>query len=167
MAEDNKVLKLVYTFFLGILLAFFIGIGVNTFYAPPKAPEFPVALNTYGKESQLTTEQIAIEKEYNQKSEQHNKDLKPYNRNVSIIVLAAAVILLVISILYENRIRIMADGVMLGGLFTLLYSLGRGVASEDSKYVFAVVSIGLAVVLYLGYHRFVREHPSTAKPSKT
>lgn len=160
MAEDNKVLKLVYTFFLGVMLAFFVGIGVNTFYTPPKAPEFPTSLNTYGKEPQLTNEQIAIQKEYDQKIDQHNKDLKPYNRNVSIITLAAAIILLVISILYENKIRIMADGVMLGGLFTLLYSLGRGVASEDSKYVFAMVSVGLAVVLYLGYHRFVREHKS-------
>lgn len=165
MTENNNVLKLVYTFFLGILLAFFIGLGINTFYAAPKSPEFPAVLSTYGKEPQMTNEQVAAQKVYDLSIEQHQKKLKPYNRNVSMIALAGAVILLVLSILYENKIRIIADGVMLGGLFTLLYSLGRGIASEDSKYMFAVVSVGLAVVLYLGYHRFVREHSPTKKSS--
>lgn len=44
---------------------------------------------------------------------------------------------------------------MLGGLFTLFYSIGRGFASEDSKYMFIMVSVGLLLVLFLGYHRFV------------
>jgi hypothetical protein len=70
--------------------------------------------------------------------------------------------------IFEDKIKIMADGVMLGGLFTLLYSLGRGFASESSKYVFAVTTMGLAIVLYLGYHRFVREqgHDSTVATGK-
>jgi hypothetical protein len=160
--DDNKVLKLVYTFFLGLLLAIFVGVGVNTFYPGPKAPEYPTSINTYGKEPDA--EQLAKQKEFDQKMEQHNKDSKPYNRNVSMLTLAAAVIFLAVSIMYEKRIKIIADGVMLGGLFTLLYSIGRGFASEDSKYVFIVVTVGLAIVLYLGYHRFVKDN--SAKSSK-
>lgn len=44
----------------------------------------------------------------------------------------------------------------MGGLFTLFYGLGRGFASEDSKYVFAVASLSLITVVYLGYRRFSR-----------
>ncbi|MFA5003759.1 MAG: hypothetical protein WC498_00565 [Candidatus Saccharimonadales bacterium] len=166
MKEDNKILKLVYTFFLGLLLAIFVGVGINTFYPGPKAPEFPIELNTYGKAPELTSEQIKIQKNWDQKAAQHNKDMRPYNRNVSILTLVSAVIFLVVSMIFEKRIKIIADGVMLGGLFTLLYSIGRGFASENSKYVFAVVSVGLVIVLYLGYHRFVREHGIVSKIAK-
>jgi hypothetical protein len=58
--------------------------------------------------------------------------------------------------LEKKKVEVISDGVMLGGLFTLLYSLGRGFASQDSKYSFISITVGLMVVLYLGYHRFVR-----------
>ena len=164
MKEDNKILKLVYTFFLGLLVAIFLGVGINTFYAGPKMPDYPIELNTYGKE--LSDQQLVVQRDWDNKMEQHNKDMRPYNRNVSIITLLGAVIFLTISMVYEKRIKIISDGVMLGGLFTLLYSLGRGFASENSKYVFLVVSVGLAIVLYLGYHRFVRDNQPAATASK-
>lgn len=165
MVDDNRILKLVYTFFLGLLVAIFIGVGINTFYPGPKAPVYPVELNTYGKDP--TSEELEKQRQWDKSMEQHNNLMKPYNRNVSLIALVAAVLLLAISLVYENRIKVMADGVMLGGLFVLLYSLGRGFASEDSKYVFVVVTVGLATVLYLGYHRFVKEHVVTNKTTKT
>lgn len=154
--NDNNVLKLVYTFFLGILLAVFVGVGVNTFYPGPQEPEFPTSLNSTGKE--LTTEQQAIQQQYDTKMVQHNKDMKPYNRNVSLITLGAAVIFLVISLLFEKHMKLISDGVLLGGLFSLVYSIGRGFASSDTKYIFATVTIGLIIVLYLGYSRFVSPH---------
>ncbi|NBU33062.1 hypothetical protein EB118_05960 [bacterium] len=164
MKEDNKILKLVYTFFLGLLMAIFIGVGINTFYPGPKAPVFPIELNTYGKE--LNADELKTQKQWDKTMEQHNNLMKPYNRNVSLIALIAAVVLLAASLVYENKIKVMADGVMLGGLFVLLYSLGRGFASENSKYVFVVVTVGLATVLYLGYHRFVRVHEPKNTTSK-
>lgn len=164
MKDENKILKLVYTFFLGLLLAIFIGVGINTFYPGPKAPVFPSELNTYGKE--LNADEIQTQKQWDKAMEKHNNLMKPYNRNVSLIALTASVILLSVSLAYEKKIKVMADGVMLGGLFVLLYSLGRGFASENSKYVFVVVTVGLATVLYLGYHRFVKAHEPISKPSK-
>lgn len=164
MKEDNKILKLIYTFFLGLLIAIFIGVGINTFYPGPKQPQFPIELNTYGKDP--SSEQVKVQRNWDKQMEQHNNDMKPYNRNVSIITMVGAVILLTISMMYEKRIKIISDGVMLGGLFTLLYSLGRGFASENSKYVFLVITVGLAIVLYLGYHRFVREHEPKNATSK-
>lgn len=162
--EDNKILKLVYTFFLGILLAIFVGVGINTFYPGPKAPEYPAGEMIYDKEP--TDDQRAKEREYETRAQQYREESKPYNRNVSIITLVSAVALLGVSLVYEKKIKVLADGVMLGGLFTLIYSIGRGFASEDSKYVFAMVTVGLAVVLYLGYHRFIRPHSESAKPPK-
>ena len=156
MAEENKILTIVYTFFLGLLLAIFVGVGISTFYPSPESPEYPIALNSYGKE--MTPKQEVLQRKFDVQMEVYNEKMKPYNRNVSIMVLIAAVLCIVISFVYEKKIRIIADGVMLGGLFLLLYSLGRGFASEDTKYVFAMVSVGLIIVLYLGYHRFIRPY---------
>ena len=152
---DNRLLTFVYTFFLGLMLAFFVGFGINTFYPGPTAPSYSAELETYGKTP--TDEQIAKQNAFNREMEQYNKELQPYSRNVSMISLVAAVALLMVSILSEKRVKVMANGIMLGGLFTLIYSIIRAAMSENSKYIFIVVSIGLAVVLYLGYHRFVRK----------
>lgn len=154
MADENKVLKIVYTFFLGLLLAIFVGVGINTFYESPKPPEYPISLTTPMKEP--TNEPSDEELEYREAQQKYDEAIKPYNRNVSIIALSAAIVLVVISLVFERRIKIIADGMMLGGLFTLIYSIIRSFVSEDTKYIFVVVTIGLALVLYLGYHRFVR-----------
>ncbi len=162
--QENKTLQAVYTFFLGLLLAIFVGVGINTFYPAPKMPEYPSTLNTYGKE--MTAEQEAKQREWDATYKDYNEDQKPYNRNVALISLSAAVVLLLISILQEKRIKFIADGVMLGGLFTLIYGISRSFASEDSRSIFAMVSAGLFVVLYLGYHRFVRPQAAPAAKSK-
>ncbi|MCC7289092.1 hypothetical protein IT414_01735 [bacterium] len=152
--DENKILRLIYTFFLGLLFAIFVGVGVDTFYPGPESPKMPIELNSYGKE--LTPQQVEMQREFDTKIAVYDEKMKPYNRNVSIVMLIASVVFLVVSLAFEKKIRIMSDGVMLGGLFSLVYGLARGFASQNSKYVFVGVSVGLVVVLYLGYHRFVR-----------
>jgi hypothetical protein len=160
--EQNNILQLVYTFFLGILLAIFIGVGISTFYSSPERPEYPVELNSIYKEP--TKEQEAKQIEFEEKSRKFDKEiLGPYNRNVSIIALFSAVFMLFLSLVFQHKIKIMANGIMLGGFFTLLYSLGRGFASQDSNYTFIAVTIGLVVALFLGYTKFVKTPPSASE----
>lgn len=120
-------------------------------------------LVSFGKD--LNDEQISRQRQWDIATEKHNTERIPYNRNVSVVALIAAVVLLALSLAYEKKIRIIADGVMLGGLFSLVNSFGRGFVSENSQYVFLDVTIGLATVMYLGYHRFVRGHGRTDKSS--
>lgn len=158
--EDNKTLKFVYTFFLGLLVAIFIGVGISTFYPGPESPKYPTDLNTYGKE--MTSEQIAKQKEFDTKNEQFMDKEKPYSRNVSLIALSSSVILLAVSLIYEKKIKMIADGITLGSVFLLFYSLGRSFEANNSKFSFGVITASLGIVLYLGYHRFVRSHPAKA-----
>jgi len=92
----------------------------------------------------------------------YNKQLKDYNRNVAMITLGAAVLLLAVGLLLESRAGIFADGLLLGGTFTLLYSIGRSFAGDDPKYSFTVVSAGLLVTMIVGYLKFVNP-PKSAK----
>lgn len=59
--------------------------------------------------------------------------------------------------------HVINGGIMLGGLFTLFYGLMRGFASQDSKYSFVAVSVGLVIVLFLGYRRFSDKQLPTTK----
>lgn len=159
------MLKIIYSFFLGLLLALFIGFGINTFYQEPKAPEFPPILNQ-AKENPTPAQERAQAKFETDNRNYTEKQLKPYSRNVSIIALSAAVLLMVISMGLEQKFEVLSNGIMLGGIFTLLYSIARGGASGNSKYMFISVTIGLIFTVLLGYKKFNLMQPTVAKKIK-
>jgi hypothetical protein len=60
----------------------------------------------------------------------------------------------------------MANGVMLGGLFTLLYGAARGLGSQDSMITFITVGIGLAAVVLIGLRRFSHAREELAEETR-
>lgn len=155
--NPKRFLKTLYTVFLAALIALFFGLGVAAFYPAPKQPEFPTVLekqDSPGIESQEIKD-IRIQNEKDQR-EYQNK-IATYNRNVSIITLTLAVFALVVSLVLANRIPLLTDGLMLGGLFTLIYSIGRGFATEDARYRFIIVTIGLLITIVIGYVKFIKQ----------
>lgn len=157
---DDKVLRIVYAFFLGVMLALFAGLGIRTFYPPPEMPEFPIELST-PQAGDPSPEQVQQQREYEQEQRAFQDELESYNRNVSIVSTVLAVTMLGLSLLLEKKNKVIPNGIMLGGLFTLLYAVGRGLVSGDATTTFITVAIGLAVVLFLGYRRFVQHVPET------
>lgn len=156
------LIKYVYIVFIGLLLAAFVGVGIAAFYKGPKAPEYPVELqypdpaikgDPYATES---AERRQLQREQDEKFKQFNKDNEIYNKNVSIIALVASIIFLVVSLTLFKKILVIADGVLLGGVLTLAYSIVRGFGSNDDTFRFLVVSAGLVVAMVLGYIKFVR-----------
>lgn len=156
------ILKFIYTLFIGILLSLFVGFGIAAFYEKPKYPEPPISLRyatpiyPEAKEStysaQITKDQIRQEKV----QQEFQKKLEIYNRNVSVIGLIAAIIYMVISLMLLKKLLLISDGLLLGGVFTLLYSIGRGFATNDNKFQFLTVTIGLIISLILGYIKFIK-----------
>lgn len=152
------MLKLAYSFFTGILLAIFVGMGIATFYPQPVSPEYPSQLNMIGKDGPNQAER-AVQAKFDAEQKAWEEKMKPYNRNVSMIAIGAAVAYVAISLLIaETRWGFLSDGIMLGGIFTLIYGLGRGFAAQNSKYSFAITTVGLVIVFLLGYLRFFKEH---------
>jgi len=133
------VTKIVYTLFIGILLATFIGVGIAAFYPSPKSPEFKFAPAPYYPPQDA-----------------YMKLSQDYNRNVSIISLVAAILILIISLTVFKSLPVIADGLLLGGVLTLIYSIVRGFNSQDEKFRFIVVTIGLIIAILLGYNKFIR-----------
>lgn len=150
------MIKPLYTLFLSLLIVLFVGLGISAFYPGPKAPRYPVELDQVKPGCEETIEQQTLRKEFNQAQEKFMEESQPYNRNVSIISLVASIIILVLSLTLLTKIKMIADGMLLGGVFATLYSIIRGLMSEDSRFRFLIVTVGLIIAFVLGYIKFIR-----------
>jgi len=155
------MIKPIYTLFLALLVALFMGLGIDAFYPAPEAPQYPAELNQFKPDLEETEEEKIMWAEYNQALEKFSEESKIYNRNVSIISLVASIVLLVLSLTLLNKIDMIADGILLGGVFTTLYSIIRGLMSENSQFRFLIVTVGLLIALVLGYIKFIRNKKSS------
>lgn len=150
------IIKLIYTLFLALLIALFVGLGIDTFYQGPKAPTYPIELETEKPGCEDTEQLKAVRKDFSQAENNYQEKFKSYSRNVSIISLAASIIILILSLTLLAKIKMIADGVLLGGVFTTAYSVIRVLMSEDSRFRFLIVTVGLIIALALGYIKFIR-----------
>jgi len=150
------LIKFIYTFFLALLIALFVGLGIDTFYPGPKEPSYPVEIDQVKQGCEESLQQQAVRKQFNLAQEKYMEASKPYNRNVSIISLVASIIILTLSLSLLAKIKMIADGILLGGVFTTVYSIIRGLMSENSQYRFIIVTIGLTITVALGYIKFIR-----------
>lgn len=149
-------LRALYTIFLAVLITLFFGLGVDAFYPQPKAPTYPALME---KQEPGVNESLQVREErlrYEKEQKDYMKVIATYNRNVSVITLGLALAALVISLLFVSRILLISDALLLGGLFTLIYSIGRGFASDDLRFRFVIVSIGLLITVALGYLKFIK-----------
>jgi len=160
------MLKNLYALFLGLILATFVGVGIATFYPEPKMPEYPTTLSR----STPSVPDKAFDEENRVVQEKFDADQKAYeiissnyNRNASAIVIAFAVLFLAISLIFEAKLAIIADGLLLGGIFTLLYGIIRGFMTDQMTYRFIITTVGLIVALVLGYVKFAHQSSPPAK----
>ena len=158
--ENNTILELLYTLLVGVFIAIFVGVGIAAFYPQPKYPEYPTSMK-YGfpepeKDREISEEYKLEMEKYEQKEKDFQIKTQTYNRNVSILALISSIIIVVASLTLFKKIFLIADGLLLGGVLTLLYSVIRGFGSEDNIFRFLVVSVGLGVSLFLGYVKFIR-----------
>lgn len=161
------LIKYVYIVFLGLILATFVGVGIAAFYKGPVYPETPVSLRyPYPPENSIASpsaEYIKQQEAFDQKSKEFQTQNDTYNRNVSMMSLGFAVAMLIISLVFFKKITVIADGLLLGGVLTLAYSIVRGFNTNDDVYRFLVVGAGLITAMVLGYIKFVAPQAKNAK----
>lgn len=158
MKKQKDVLKLIYSFLLGIVIALFIGIGINTFYPAPKEPQMPTGCNIYKNNAAKYDDCITAEGvDHEAKMQDYNTKNKVWARTSSIYVITAATIFAVIALTFSGSLEIIANGLLLGSIFTLLYGTVLSMISENRITQFIVISVSLAVTLAIGYMRFIRE----------
>jgi len=169
MAQDRQhyALQTIFSFFLGLMVVAFIGVGVNTFYPSP-GERYQAQLQTlYDQQSTLSTggktlapaEQAqadAIQKQIIALQAKQRVEEQPWNLNTSIILVLFATLVMGVSLVRAEQLRVLSNGLLLGGLFTMLYGMGWTIASTTSNTRFYVVLFAFAVTILLGYLKFVR-----------
>lgn len=150
-------LRAVYTIFLALLVALFWGLGISAFYEGPKTPSSPSMSIEKTAPDSMTVEQKAEVDRFDREQKEYMEKEKVYSKNVSIWALGFAVLTLAVSLVFANRITLMSDGLLLGSIFTLGYSIIRGIASEDVKMRFAVVVVGIVVTVFVGWWKFLKK----------
>lgn len=153
------ILRIIYTLLVGVFLAVFVGVGISAFYNGPVYPDMPAMLKYCASEIRDISKFADYQKQaesFDRAEKSYMNEEKLYSRNVSIIAVIAASILVIVSLTLFRKILLIADGILLGGVFTLLYSVIRGFGSEDTMFAFFVVSIGLLISLILGYIKFIQ-----------
>lgn len=135
----EKSLRVLYSIGLGIIIVLFVGLAIATFYPAPEMAPFAADMSGAAREAA---------------KDAHSAAMQDYNRNVTVIALISAILILGASIWSEARNTIFAGGFLIGGLLTLLYGLMRGLTSGVTAVAFFSVTVGLVVVIYLGHQRF-------------
>jgi hypothetical protein len=168
--RQHYALQTIFAFFLGLMVLAFIGVGVNTFYPSPATQQEKAqqgisrkidAINAVNQNKSLdATAQAQIKKlqdEQNALQDQIDSAMKTWARNTSIILVLFATLVMGVSLVLSEQLRVLSNGLLLGGLFTMLYGTGWVIFSGNSTARFVVIAFALVVSIGLGWVKFVRQ----------
>jgi hypothetical protein len=170
-------LQTLFAIFLGLMVTAFVGVGVYTFYPSPGA-QFRGRIVSLGREQQairnsqpenaLTPADRAqvqkIADEQNKVQDASRASTEAWGGRTSIILVALATLAMAISLVAAAQLPVISNGLLMGGVFTMLYGVGWVIASGTSTTRFIVMTFALVITLALGYMRFVRRRaPAEAR----
>lgn len=168
-------LQTIFSFFLGLMVTAFVGVGVYTFHPPDKTPQRRVqelsrreqAIRNAKPGEQLTADDRAqiqqLTDERNRIADASQAAFESWGRRTSIILITLATLAMVVSLVRPEQLPVISNGLLLGGVFTMVYGVGWIVAAGASLTRFVVMTAAFVITLALGYVRFVRRR-GTAVP---
>ena len=175
--RQNTGLQIIFSIFLGIMVTAFIGVGVFTFYEPPEMLHEDRMTELYREQEDIQSfkgsEELTeaektrlreIQDELREIEDDRQAKREVWGRNTSIILIAFATLVMSISLVRADQLPVISSGLLLGGVFTMIYGVGWIIATGTSIVRFLVMTVALAITLTLGYVRFVRTRQERAMP---
>jgi hypothetical protein len=158
-------LGIIFAFFLGLMVTAFVGVGVYTFYPPQDLATEMEALNRRDvavRDMRAPTELTEAERDELRTLNGQREALadatrearEGWGRVTSIVLITVATLVMGASL--ATGLPVLANGLLLGGLFTMVYGVGWIVTTDTSVVRFVVMTVALGLTLGLGYVRFVR-----------
>lgn len=164
----SSALQIIFSFFLGLMVTAFVGVGVYTFHPPDEALE--VELRELDRQEQAAgigrtmgepteEERARMQERMDARSavmDAHREARDAWGRSTSMILIGLATLVMAISLVRADQLPVISNGLLLGGVFTMVYGVGWILVSDTSITRFLVLTVALATTLGLGYVRFVR-----------
>jgi hypothetical protein len=133
-----EVLQVIFSVFLGLVVVAFVGIVVSTVYPEP----VPGPGNPYDERAWASWRLVT-----------------------GVWLLICATLVMVASMLIRfDRVPVIGNGVLLGGLFTMIYAVGMALSAPNEWPRLAVVAVALVVTVGLGYWKFATRRTSPRPP---
>jgi hypothetical protein len=167
--RERGPLSVIFAFFLGLLLTAFIGVGVNTFHPSPAEP-LERQMQALGREERQIengrpTSALSADEQARMRSIRDSVDVlnrradqvrEGWGRSTSLILIAFATLVMAVAVLRADQLSVLSNGLLLGGVFTMVYGVGLILATGTSMARFLAITLALVVTLGIGYLRFVR-----------
>lgn len=171
------VLQAIFAVFLGLMITAVVGVGVYTFHPNPGEETQDQVQALYDERAaidgcssptpgecrtwnQLTAAEQArtkaIDAQITALQRAAEERSSQWRMSTSVILIVLATMLMALALALGDSGSVLSNGILLGGLFTMLYGVGWGLASGNSVTRFLVLVAALAVSLALGYLKFVR-----------
>lgn len=150
--SEISALGLIYTIILAVIIAIFIGTTINTFYP---SPEFPTEQTVQIKEPGNPEEQKLANLHNEKIQRDFEQKRQKWAENVSIIIISVSTILATLGLFLGNKLPIIPNGILLGGLFTIFYGIMTSFMSQSRYTIFGIVSASLIIIILAGYWKFV------------
>jgi hypothetical protein len=177
-ARQQYALQTIFSFFLGLMVLAFIGVGVNTFYPEPSIAQQeeqqlwremeaiqPKAVPGGELDADERARRDALQARLDQLRAEIEAAREIWARNTSIILVVFATGVMGVSLIRSDQLRVISNGLLLGGLFIMVYGTGWVIFSGKSTARFVVITFALLVTVGLGYLKFVRERQRVAARS--
>lgn len=169
--RQNSALQVIFSFFLGLMVLAFIGVGVNTFYPQPRARYQDELDDLWREQERLDRTRSAsgrldpaneaaydrTQERIDELTELQESQQRTWARNTSIVLILFATAVMSVSLIRSDQLRVISNGLLLGGLFTMVYGVGWVLFSGESIARFVVIVFAFVVTVALGYLKFVRE----------
>lgn len=132
-----ETLQVIFSVFLGLVVVAFVGIAVNTIYPEPQS-------GTYE-----TYDQVAWD---------------AWRLTTGVWLLICATLVMVAAMFIgSDRSPVIGNGILLGGVFTMIYAVGMALSSPNRWQRLVIVAVALVVTVGIGYWKFAarRANPPT------
>lgn len=176
-AWQSGALQAIFALFLGVIVALVVGVGVNTFHPNP-ADETRAELEQLYQSQQFSmaekADQAAPATADDQRLDARILQLEELARqqeqdwaaatSVVVVILATVLLAAAVALARVAAAWVFSTGLLLGGIFTMLYGVVLSMMSGQSVLRFVLLLAALLITSGLGYLRFVRtqHHPTAA-----
>jgi heme/copper-type cytochrome/quinol oxidase subunit 4 len=180
-----KIVNIVLAIGTAIILGALINLGIAAFYPAPQYPNpvpypaSPAVLPCPSADTQCFTENSSTEAQYQAQMDAYNAQVQAaddamnvYNTNVFIIANVLGIIIFLVGFLVVLYAALASQGVpigiMIAGLWSIIYGYGRGWGSVDDQLKF-FIGLVIALIVIGGSMWLMQKHAqkqSLKRPAK-
>jgi len=174
-----KIVNFVLGLATAIILGALINLGIKAFYPEPVSPTYPntavtapvvpCASNDAACATALLARQQAAQNQYDQQEQAYQSQMNVYDKNLFIIANIIGVVMFAIGFWLVFGVALASNavpvGIMLAGLWSIMYGYMRGWGSVDDQLKFFIGLVIAALVIGGSMwliQRHQKNHPSNA-----